>query len=139
MGVLQEGRAAGRRTRTRSALMAGVAVASLVMAAVPATPVAAQDGLKEVPRNKTFIFSPWGFPTGNQLLNPENWNVYNQGGQFNNQREMGLKGIYEALFYTNLNTGELIPWQGESYTYNDDFTEITLKLHDGVTWCDGSR
>ena len=33
----------------------------------------------EVPRNKTFIFSPWGFPTGNQLLNPENWNVYNQG------------------------------------------------------------
>ena len=35
---------------------------------------------------------------------------------------MGLKGIYEALFYTNLNTGELIPWQGESYTYNADFT-----------------
>ncbi len=55
----------------------------------------------------------------------------------NNQREMGLKGIYEALFYTNLNTGELIPWQGESYEYNDDFTEITLKLRDGVTWCDG--
>jgi len=115
-----------------------MAVAGLVMAAVPmAAPVAAQDGLKEVPRNKTFIFSPWGFPTGNQLLNPDNFNVYNQGAQFNNQREMGLKGIYEALFYTNLNTGELIPWQGESYTYNDDFTEITLKLHDGVTWCDG--
>jgi peptide/nickel transport system substrate-binding protein len=50
---------------------------------------------------------------------------------------MGLKGILEALFYTNLNTGELIPWQAESYKYNDDFTEITLKLRDGVTWCDG--
>ena len=55
----------------------------------------------------------------------------------NKQREMGLKGIYEALFYTNLNTGEVVPWQGESYEYNDDFTEITLKLRDGVTWCDG--
>ena len=52
---------------------------------------------------------------------------------------MGVKGIYEALFYTNLNTGELIPWQAESYTYNDDFTEITLKLRDGVTWCDGTK
>ena len=52
---------------------------------------------------------------------------------------MGLKGIYEALFYTNLNTGELIPWQAESYTYNDDFTEVTLKLRDGVTWCDGTK
>ena len=52
---------------------------------------------------------------------------------------MGLKGIYEALFYTNLNTGELIPWQGESYTYNADFTQVTLKLRDGVTWCDGEK
>ena len=52
---------------------------------------------------------------------------------------MGLKGIYEALFYTNLNTGELIPWQAESYTYNADFTEVTLKLRDGVTWCDGKK
>ena len=43
MGVLKEGRAAGRRGRGRTALLTGVAVASLVMAAVPmAAPVAAQ-------------------------------------------------------------------------------------------------
>ena len=133
MGVLHEGGANTRR-RARTALLASLAVASLVVTAIPG-PVAAQDGLKEVPRNKTFIFSPWGFM--NELGNPENWNVYNQGTAINNQREMGLKGVMEALFYTNLNTGELIPWQGESYEYNDDFTEITLKLRDGVTWCDG--
>ena len=135
MGVLH----VGRRGRTRRRLVTGLVAAGLIVTVVPtASPVAAQD-LPEVPRNKTFIFSPWGFPTGNQLLNPENWNVYNQGTQFNNQREMGLKGIYEALFYTNLNTGELIPWQGESYTYNDTLDEITLKLRDGVTWCDGTQ
>lgn len=133
MGVLLEGSRAGRRRRARSALVASVAVASLVVSALP-MPAAAQ-GLAEVPRNKTFIFSPWGFM--NELGNPENWNVYNQGTAINNQREMGLKGILEALFYTNLNTGDLIPWQGESYEYNEDFTEITLKLRDGVTWCDG--
>ena len=41
--------------------------------------------------------------------------------------------------YTNLNTGEIIPWQAESFTYNDDFTEITVKLRQGVTWSDGKR
>lgn len=121
-----------RRRRARTSLLVGLAVASLV---IPAQSAVAQGDLAEVPRNETFVFSPWGFVT--ELPNVDNWNVYNQGPAFNNQREMGVKGILEALFYTNLNTGELIPWQGESFTYNDDFTEITLKLRDGVTWCDG--
>jgi hypothetical protein len=64
-----------------------------------------------------------------EIPNPDNWNIYASVG-YNHQREMGLKGIYEALFYTNLNTGELIPWQGESYTYNADFTQVTLKLRE---------
>lgn len=136
MGAHHQGGAQTRRTGVRARVVTGLAVAGLIAAAVPmATPVAAQDGLAEVPREETFVFTPWGFAT--ELPNPENWNPYNQGPAFNNQREMGLKGIMEALFYTNLNTGELIPWQGESYEYNDDFTAITLKLHDGVMWCDG--
>lgn len=136
MGAHHQGGAQTRRTGVRARVVTGLAVAGLIAAAVPmATPVAAQDGLPEVPREETFVFTPWGFAT--ELPNPENWNPYNQGPAFNNQREMGLKGIMEALFYTNLNTGELIPWQGESYEYNDDFTAITLKLHDGVMWCDG--
>jgi peptide/nickel transport system substrate-binding protein len=50
---------------------------------------------------------------------------------------MGSKTIYEALMYTNLNTGELIPWQATSYAYNDDFTEVTVNLRQGVEWSDG--
>ncbi|MFN8619268.1 MAG: ABC transporter substrate-binding protein [Chloroflexota bacterium] len=114
--------------------MAPTAIAGSQHTTKRAAPVANQD-LPEVPRNKTLIFSPWGFLP--QLPNPDNWNIYIPDPAMNKQREMGLKGIYEALFYTNLNTGELVPWQAESYEYNADFTEITLKLRDGVTWCDG--
>ena len=39
--------------------------------------------------------------------------------------------------YTNLNTGEIIPWQAESFKYNADFTAITVKLRQGMTWSDG--
>ena len=108
-------------------------MAGLMIASVPA--VTAQGDLKEVPRDRTLVFGEWGFSTG--LPGSDDWHVYNQAPQKNYQLRMGNKGILEALFYTNLNTGELIPWQGESFEYNDDFTEVTLNLRDGVTWCDG--
>ena len=56
---------------------------------------------------------------------------------WNHQRESGDKTIYEDLMYTNLNTGEIIPWQADSFKYNDTFTAITVKLHPGITWSDG--
>lgn len=86
-------------------------------------------------RNRTLVITPWSDRTG-PLSNPENWNIYQTGN--GNQREMGGKTINEALFYTNLNTGELVPWQAETFEYNDDFTSITLKLRDGVEWSDGT-
>jgi peptide/nickel transport system substrate-binding protein len=91
-------------------------------------------GLREVPRNRTLIITPWSDTTG-PLRNPENWNVYLSGNS--NLRHMGGKTVFEALMYTNLNTGELIPWQAESFENNDDFTAITVKLRQGVTWSDG--
>jgi peptide/nickel transport system substrate-binding protein len=86
-------------------------------------------------RNRTLVITPWSDTTG-PLSNAENWNIYQTGNK--NQREMGSKTIYEALFYTNLNTGELIPWQAETFEYNDDFTSVTVKLRDGVEWSDGT-
>ena len=38
---------------------------------------------------------------------------------------------------SNLNTGEEIPWLAESYEYNADYTEITVKMREGLTWSDG--
>ncbi len=88
----------------------------------------------DVPRNRTLVITPWSDRTG-PLTNPENWHIYQTGN--NNQRQMGSKTIFEALMYTNLNTGELIPWQAESYEYNDEYTSVTVKLREGVEWSDG--
>ena len=82
------------------------------------------------PRNQTLIFGSVA-----TTLRPENnWNPLVAQAQHPDSNSYGL---YEELFYTNLNTGELIPWQAESYTISDDYTGVTLKLRDGVTWCDG--
>src|SRR5690606_4157348 len=43
----------------------------------------------------------------------------------------------EYLWYLNMATGELVPWLGESWAYNDDDTVLKLYLRDGVTWNDG--
>ena len=92
------------------------------------------EGLADVPRENTLVLTPWGFhPT---IPNHTNFNVY-QLGAYNHQREIGNKGVYEMLMYTNLNTGEIIPWQAESFEYNDDFDEITVNVREGVTWADG--
>jgi peptide/nickel transport system substrate-binding protein len=88
----------------------------------------------EVPRNRTLIVSPWGNHV--EIRNPENYNIYLSTG-YNHQREAGDKTVYEALMYTNLNTGEIIPWQAESFAYNQTYTAITVKLRQGVTWSDG--
>ena len=43
----------------------------------------------------------------------------------------------EYLFYANFATGEIQPWLATDYSYNDDFTEMTIHLRDDVKWNDG--
>ncbi|HYH10729.1 MAG TPA: ABC transporter substrate-binding protein [Thermomicrobiales bacterium] len=43
----------------------------------------------------------------------------------------------EYLFYANFLTGEITPWLGQEYTYNDDFTQCTLTLNPNARWNDG--
>lgn len=43
----------------------------------------------------------------------------------------------EYLFYANFATGEIQPWLATEYSYNEDFTELTISLRDDVTWSDG--
>ncbi len=116
---------------------AGVPTAAAKPTAAPAPTVAAQAAagqVRDVPRNRTLVVTPWG--KGAEIVNPNNINIY-LTSSWNHQREITDKTVFEDLMYTNLNTGEIIPWQAESFQYNDAFTAITVKLRQGVTWSDG--
>ena len=101
-------------------------VTLLASAAVIPTRAAQSDG----ERAETFKMA-----IGGRISDPTNLNIYAPGVS---RSDTGLHQlIYEYFFYYNLQTGEFIPWLAESYEYNPDFTSITVKLRDGVTWSDG--
>ena len=50
------------------------------------------------------------------------------------QRDAMQITINEALFYTNLTDGKLIPWQAESFDLTLDFMTATIKLRKGVAY-----
>ena len=89
--------------------------------------------LPDVARDRTLISQGWDFY--NQVPSPANFNPY--AGVLLHQRNSLHYTVNEMLFYTNHNDNKIIPWQATSFEYNRDFTEITIKLHDNVTWSDG--
>lgn len=104
-------------------------IASLLATSLPAM----AQSVPDVPRNRTLISQGWDFH--NQVPAPDNFHPY--AGVLLHARNSLHYTVTEHLFYTNHNTNELIPWLAESYAYNDDFTEVTVKLRDGVKWSDG--
>jgi peptide/nickel transport system substrate-binding protein len=47
------------------------------------------------------------------------------------------QAVFESLFYLNYESGETEPWLAEGFEYNDDATELTITVREGVTWSDG--
>lgn len=47
------------------------------------------------------------------------------------------QAVFESLFYLNYETGEIDPWLAEGYEFNDDATELTITVREGVAWSDG--
>ena len=107
--------------------------ATALTAAMLGSGLAVAQDVPDVPRNRTLISQGWDYY--NAVPSTDNFNPY--AGVLLHQRNSLHYTVYESLFYTNHFTNELIPWIGESYDYNDDFTEITIHLRDGVTWSDG--
>lgn len=82
----------------------------------------------EVPRNRTVIVAHLG-----AFGPPEMWSPYNLGGT----HQQGVSLFHEPLVYADMLDGHEYPWLAENWEYNDDATELTYYLRDGVTWNDG--
>lgn len=46
--------------------------------------------------------------------------------------------VYETMFVYNLLDGKLYPLLGKEYSFNEDQTELTVKLNPDATWSDGT-
>ncbi len=110
----------------RRTLLAGAAAASLMPGVT-----FAQAGLPQVARNRTYIVAATG--DGPVLTNVNNANFYAPGVDLRN----GFMFATEPLFWFNMFKNEHIPWLAESYSYNSDFTEMTIKVRKGAEWSDG--
>jgi len=59
------------------------------------------------------------------------------------QSEWGNRALYyQTVYDTLLNQtadGEIEPWLATDYSYNEDFSELSLTIRDGVTFTDGTE
>lgn len=96
-----------------------------------AAAVAAPEGLKEVPRNRTFKLMRGG--NQGQHTDYELWNPYAIGANHQN----GANIMYEPLAFFSAFADKETMWLAESYSYNEDSTELTIKTRQGISWSDG--
>lgn len=89
----------------------------------------AQTGTVPTPREETVV------------INMGETTVYDSFNPYVPNGESITYGVHqlarEAFYIQNFMTGEVVPWLAASHEYNDDFTEVTITLKDGITWNDG--
>jgi peptide/nickel transport system substrate-binding protein len=91
--------------------------------------------LAGIPRNEVLIAEN---PEG-KITNPTWFNIWvvNHGGYSTGLQQLGM----DTLWYIDADAGIDGVWDNslasEKPTYNSDFTEMTVKLRDGIFWSDG--
>jgi len=85
--------------------------------------------LKEVPRNQTLVMG-WSVASPLGVTNP--W----ASPGYTHQEANAM--MWEGLSYYLIYADKEAPWLAESMTYNDDFTELTIKLQPEAAWSDGT-
>lgn len=113
-----------------AALAFGTAVVGAAPAAGSSSAVRAQSSANlPTPRAETLVVEQG---TNNVW---DSFNPYIPNGEAYNY---GLSQVArENMFVANFLTGETTPWLATKYTYNADFTQITLELNPAVKWSDG--
>lgn len=91
--------------------------------------VAAAGVAQDVARENTVIFD-----LDRTIQDPSNFNWMTPG----TKRMHGAhQTMWEPLFILNYGTGDIDPWLATGFEQNDDSTEFTIQLRDGVEWSDG--
>jgi len=84
---------------------------------------------QDVARENTVIFD-----LDRTIQDPENFNWMTPG----TKRMHGAhQTMWEPLFILNYGTGELDPWLATGFEANDDSSEFTVTLREGIEWSDG--
>ena len=124
-----------------------IALLAIVLAACGGAPAATEDSaateaagteapvvlttgnLPDVAREDTVVLG-WSISSPIGVTNP--WAVpgytHQEGNVF----------LCEALSYYGIFSSEEIPWLADSMEYNDDFTQLTIKLNPDAAWSDGT-
>lgn len=87
------------------------------------------------PRNETLYFAGQQWGTINDW-NPLSSNSNNSMGVA--QQDMARALVYEPMFLYNNLDGKLYPLLGKEWSWNDDQTEMTIKLNPDAKWSDGT-
>jgi len=90
--------------------------------------------LADVSRERTLIMAGLGGEHPGGFTDVELFNPFAPGLS----RSGHYQACSEGLFYYNMIGDEFIPWLAEDFVYNDDFTNVTVTVRDGVTWSDGA-
>jgi peptide/nickel transport system substrate-binding protein len=113
----------------RGVIKAGLLTGAAYM--LPAGIGHAQDA--SVPREKTLVLIKNGGRDG-RWVDYELWNPYSIGAN----HQTGPNIIYEPLAYYSAFADKTYMWLAESYTFNEDFKQLTIKTRPGITWSDGT-
>ncbi|HLU35148.1 MAG TPA: ABC transporter substrate-binding protein [Thermomicrobiales bacterium] len=94
--------------------------------------------------SKYFRYQGAGLPTPREqtvVINQAETNIYDSFNPYVPNGEAITYGVHqvarEPFFIQNFMTGELVPWLASGYEYNDDYTELTLKIKPEAAWSDG--
>jgi len=93
-------------------------------------------GFKQVPRERTLVLDcPEGNTCAGQIQDYNSFNPFIPGGI----SRIGFNFLYEPLYFFNAyrTDSELMPWIGAGHEFNEDYTELTIKVRPGVEWSDG--